>query len=294
MTAVPTLYDWLGGMPTLERLTATFYARVPDDPILAPVFARMAPDHPQHVAQFLAEVLGGPPIYSREHGGHANMIRHHLARGLAEPQRRRWLALLLECADEVGLPDVAKIIAVDMKGMRGYPRDKLLSFDEVLELAARYGRTGERETEPAGSREGEPRAEPERPLLGALVDEGLQRVRRYGARAALILMSDLPRIDAADLSRLVALLREHDCVIAPDLREQNTNALALRLVPEHSLQTAFGTGDSFRLHLELARGRGLRTAVHRSIGLGFDVDLPEDYAELAGPVGLPRRSGMNR
>mgnify|MGYP002152001505 FL=1 len=33
------------------------------------------------------------------------MIRHHLARGLAEPQRRRWLALLLECADEVGLPD---------------------------------------------------------------------------------------------------------------------------------------------------------------------------------------------
>ena len=105
MTAIPTLFAWLGGMPVLERLTATFYARVPQDPLLAPVFARMSPEHPQHVAQFLAEVLGGPPIYSREHGGHANMIRHHLARGLAEPQRRRWLALLLECADEVGLPD---------------------------------------------------------------------------------------------------------------------------------------------------------------------------------------------
>ncbi|MFO0580559.1 MAG: 2-phospho-L-lactate guanylyltransferase [Polyangia bacterium] len=166
----------------------------------------------------------------------------------------------------------------------------LSDSDEVLELAARYGRTGERE--PEG--EGNPRAEPERPLLGALVDAGLARVHQHGARAALILMSDLPRIDAADLSRLVALLREHDCVIAPDLREQNTNALALRLAPEHSLQTAFGTGDSFRLHLELARARGLRTTVHRSIGLGFDVDLPEDYAELAGPVGLLRRSGMNR
>lgn len=162
----------------------------------------------------------------------------------------------------------------------------LSDSDEVLELAARYGRTGERE--------GAPRAGPERPLLGALVDAGLERVLQHGARAALILMSDLPRVDAADLSRLVALLREHDCVIAPDLREQNTNALALRLAPEHSLQTAFGTGDSFRLHLELARGRGLRTTVHRSIGLGFDVDLPEDYAELAGPAGLLRRSGMNR
>lgn len=105
MTAIPTLFSWLGGMPVLERLTATFYARVPQDPLLAPVFARMSPEHPQHVAQFLAEVLGGPKIYSSEHGGHANMIRHHLARGLAEPQRRRWLALLLECADEVGLPD---------------------------------------------------------------------------------------------------------------------------------------------------------------------------------------------
>jgi long-chain acyl-CoA synthetase len=39
---------------------------------------------------------------------------------------------------EVGLPDVVKIIAVDMKGMRGYARDKLLSFDEVLELGDQY------------------------------------------------------------------------------------------------------------------------------------------------------------
>ncbi len=39
---------------------------------------------------------------------------------------------------QVGLPDVVKIIAVDMKGMRRYPRDKLLSFDEVLELGDQY------------------------------------------------------------------------------------------------------------------------------------------------------------
>lgn len=156
----------------------------------------------------------------------------------------------------------------------------LSDSDEVLELAARYGRTGARE----------PEAPPARPLLGALIDAGLGCVLAQGARAALILMSDLPRVDAADLTQLVALLRQHDCVIAPDLREQNTNALALRLDPPLDLQTSFGSGDSFRLHLELARGRGLRTAVHRSIGLGFDVDLPSDYAELVDPAGLLRRS----
>jgi hemoglobin len=101
----PSLYEWLGGMPALERLTATFYARVPHDPILAPVFARMSSAHAQHVAEFLAEVFGGPAAYSEQRGGHPAMIRHHLSRGLSHEQRRRWIELLLACADELGVPD---------------------------------------------------------------------------------------------------------------------------------------------------------------------------------------------
>lgn len=105
MAPIPTLYEWLGGLPVLERLTATFYARVPADPLLGPVFAHMSPEHPRHVAAFLAEVFGGPATYSSEHGGHPNMIRHHLGRSLTQEQRRGWIALLLTCADEIGLPD---------------------------------------------------------------------------------------------------------------------------------------------------------------------------------------------
>ncbi len=105
MNQAPTLYEWLGGMPVLEQLTTVFYARVKVDPLLAPVFARMSPDHPQHVAEFLAEVFGGPAKYSAEHGGHPAMIRHHLSRHLTQEQRRRWLSLLLECGDEIGLKD---------------------------------------------------------------------------------------------------------------------------------------------------------------------------------------------
>lgn len=105
MTQVPTLYDWLGGLPVLEKLTAVFYSRVPSDPLLGPVFARMSPDHPRHVALFLAEVFGGPTHYSEQHGGHPNMIRHHLQRSLTQEQRRRWVELLLACGDEIGLPD---------------------------------------------------------------------------------------------------------------------------------------------------------------------------------------------
>lgn len=105
MSATPTLYEWLGGLPVLEKLTSVFYARVPSDPLLGPVFGHMSPEHPRHVALFLAEVLGGPASYSAEHGGHANMIRHHLGKSLTQPQRRRWIELLLECGDAIGLPD---------------------------------------------------------------------------------------------------------------------------------------------------------------------------------------------
>ena len=88
----------------IEALFRRFYQRVPSDPMLRDVFARMDPAHAQHVAAFVAEVFGGPKTYSNVHGGHPHTIRKHLARTLGEAQRRRWSELLLDCADEVGLP----------------------------------------------------------------------------------------------------------------------------------------------------------------------------------------------
>ena len=93
-SSVPTLYEWAGGIEALERLTETFYQRVATDPILSPVFAHMSAEHPRHVAAFIAEVFGGPPLYSERYGGsHAGMVAHHLNRHLTEEQRRRWVNL---------------------------------------------------------------------------------------------------------------------------------------------------------------------------------------------------------
>ncbi|KKB12071.1 hypothetical protein VE25_09255 [Devosia geojensis] len=103
--SMPSLYDWVGGTAALERLTAAFYDKVKADDVLGPVFARMNPDHPAHVAAFLGEVLGGPRLYSERYGGHPEMIRHHLNRNLSEAQRRRWINLLLDAYTELGLPD---------------------------------------------------------------------------------------------------------------------------------------------------------------------------------------------
>ena len=100
----PTLYEWVGGLDTLRELTSEFYRRVLKDPLLEPVFRDMDDGHPEHVALFLAEVLGGPQLYTEKHGGHPEMIRHHLRRNLSEEKRRRWMALLQDTYSDMDAP----------------------------------------------------------------------------------------------------------------------------------------------------------------------------------------------
>jgi CDGSH-type Zn-finger protein/truncated hemoglobin YjbI len=102
----PTMFEWAGGLPALTRMMRLFYEKhVPQDPLLAPLFATMSEDHPQRVARWLGEVFGGPACYSQEYGGYPRMLSQHLGKRLSEEQRARWVALLLQSAREAGLPN---------------------------------------------------------------------------------------------------------------------------------------------------------------------------------------------
>ena len=106
---VPTVFEWAGGFPALIRMTRLFYEKhVPEDPLLAPLFANMAADHPERVAKWLAEVFGGPTQYSSQYGGYTRMISQHLGKQITEEHRRRWVTHLAESAREAGLPNDAE------------------------------------------------------------------------------------------------------------------------------------------------------------------------------------------
>ncbi|MFD0576906.1 group II truncated hemoglobin [Dactylosporangium darangshiense] len=100
----PSLYAWAGGTDAFVRLCEAFYDRARADDLLAPMFAEMDPGHARYVALWLAEVFGGPPVYTEQHGGYAHMLSLHIGRGITEPQRRRWLNLMMDAADDAGLP----------------------------------------------------------------------------------------------------------------------------------------------------------------------------------------------
>jgi truncated hemoglobin YjbI len=80
------VFEWAGGLPALTRMTRLFYEKyVPEDPLLAPVFGEMSPEHPQRVAAWLGEVFGGPKIYSERYGGYPRMLSQRI--GKASPRR---------------------------------------------------------------------------------------------------------------------------------------------------------------------------------------------------------------
>jgi len=104
MKSVPTLYEWAGDMKTFENLFRRFYDKVLKDDLLGEVFNDMSPEHVAHVSHFVAEVLGGEKLYStKDHGSHAKMVGKHIGKMLTEEKRQRWVNLLLQTADEVGL-----------------------------------------------------------------------------------------------------------------------------------------------------------------------------------------------
>jgi CDGSH-type Zn-finger protein/truncated hemoglobin YjbI len=108
----PTLFEWAGGLPALTTMTRIFYSKyVPQDPLIGPLFANMAPDHPERVAAWLGEVFGGPKNYSQQYGGYERMVSQHLGKGLSEAQRARWVSLICQSANDAGLPADAEFRA---------------------------------------------------------------------------------------------------------------------------------------------------------------------------------------
>ena len=101
----PTLYEWAGGSAVIQKLIIKFYDKVVQDEILKPIFQEMSNAHQINVTHFISEVFGGPKLYTENGGSHFGMIKKHFQKHLTEVQRKRWMDLLIQTADELRLPN---------------------------------------------------------------------------------------------------------------------------------------------------------------------------------------------
>jgi hemoglobin len=114
----PTLFEFAGGEPAFLALATAHHARCLRDPELNHPFSH--PDqHPRHVerlAAYWAEVMGGPPGYSRSCGDHSGVLYMHSGNGDISDLGRRFLDCFVGAMDDAGLPDDPEFRAA----LRGY------------------------------------------------------------------------------------------------------------------------------------------------------------------------------
>ena len=72
---MPTPYDTIGE-ETLNHLIHAFYRRVGKHPNLAPIFPDDLTETARKQKQFMTQFLGGPPLYTDEHGHPMLRARH--------------------------------------------------------------------------------------------------------------------------------------------------------------------------------------------------------------------------
>jgi hemoglobin len=95
------------GEDGFKRLVAAFYRRVPDDPILGPMYpAHDFAGAESRLCDFLIGRFGGPQRYI-EQRGHPRLRLRHAPFPIDPAARERWLELMDAALDEARLPDKA-------------------------------------------------------------------------------------------------------------------------------------------------------------------------------------------
>jgi len=90
------------GEETLHHLVDTFYGLVAQHPDLASIFPNQFTEIARKQKQFLTQYLGGPALYTEEHG-HPMMRARHLPFPVTPIRAKAWLACMSQAMDKVGL-----------------------------------------------------------------------------------------------------------------------------------------------------------------------------------------------
>ncbi|MFZ3589243.1 globin [Bacillus sp. DJP31] len=97
-----TPFHAIGGDEVISRLVDAFYKRVGNHPDLFPIFPDDLTETARKQKQFLTQYLGGPQLYTTEHG-HPMMRARHMPHEITPKRANAWLQCMSDAMDEIGL-----------------------------------------------------------------------------------------------------------------------------------------------------------------------------------------------
>ncbi len=90
------------GEERLHQMIDLFYEKVAKHPNLSKIFPDDLTETARRQKQFQTQFLGGPQLFTEEHG-HPMMRRRHLPFPITPTRAQEWLECMSEAMDEVGL-----------------------------------------------------------------------------------------------------------------------------------------------------------------------------------------------
>ncbi len=98
-----SFYDRVGGAGIFEKLTATFYEGVRNDPLLRPMYPEedLGPAE-RRLRMFLEQYWGGPDTYQQERG-HPRLRIRHAPFQIGPKAREAWLKHMRAAVDSLSL-----------------------------------------------------------------------------------------------------------------------------------------------------------------------------------------------
>jgi len=90
------------GEEMLSHLVDSFYGKVQKHPMLSPIFPDDLTETARKQKQFLTQYLGGPQLYTEEHG-HPMLRARHLPFPITPARANAWIQCMKEAMNDVGL-----------------------------------------------------------------------------------------------------------------------------------------------------------------------------------------------
>jgi hemoglobin len=101
-----SLYERLG-KDNLEKLVDQFYDLVFADPVIKDLFKSEKEEIKRKQFLFLTQFLGGPPLYTEEHG-HPRLRARHLPHEITEDKAVAWLKCMHAAIDTLDITEEMK------------------------------------------------------------------------------------------------------------------------------------------------------------------------------------------
>ena len=130
-----TIYDAVGGMPSLLALAHAWHVRCLADPLVSHAFSHgYHPDHTERLAAYWAEALGGPRVYTASVASESEVVRLHSGNGEHREMDERAVDCFAAAVEDAGLaddPSVRDALVAYFTWATGYLATYHGSADEV-------------------------------------------------------------------------------------------------------------------------------------------------------------------